>query len=284
MTPEITNCTICQKPLGYDTKEQGFTTCHDHRDCDIKILFPSAPSVETTPDVRFDMSETLTLTKDSSTEPMKLWDSGKSDDLNAALLRIRELEDDIAVIENGRRVAERQLEFEKLRARELASNSTLQVHQDWVALANEMAQLNGKQIGEITPPDGLSQDQYKALMEQRAMDFVNRLRYGALELLDSDPEEILVVKSRAYEIWWKACNYLLNNKSIKLKISERDKFEEIKKQQSAARVEVAREKQERKRPVTGEEKLMASLTKLLGTREAALQHMEKARAAGLKVS
>lgn len=256
-------CLVCTKPLGHDTKEQGFSTCHEHRGQDPRNLFaelkshePESSSIPTPPAL-----------------PERLWDSQKSPELNAALLRVRELENDLAIIEAGRFAAERQLEYEKLRARELASNSVLTIKQDWVGLANEMAQLNGKEIGKLIVPEGMTEDEYKILKENQAMDFINTYRLGALALLEEDPDEILIVKSRAYEITWRACNYLLNSRKIILKVGEREKFETAKRQTVEKRVKVAKVRESKRRPINSEEKMVRELTILLGSEESARAHM-----------
>lgn len=248
-------CQICAKPLGHDTITEGFTTCHEHRMLDTRSVLS-------------DTTETVELEPATN---VPLWSSSRSDELNTAYARIHDLEKDLTLIEEGRLAAIRALQYEKQRARELAANGMLTIKEDWVALANEMAIFAEKPVGGGALVTRNEEERVRA--EGSAIDFVNRLRMGALADLETVSDEILVVKARAYEVWAKACNYLLSQRSIKVKISERDKFEEKKTLQSQERVKVA-ERKEQTRRRTPEEKLMEELTKLLGP-DAARAHFAK---------
>lgn len=173
--------------------------------------------------------------------------------------RINRLESDLALINAGKDAAERALKYERDRARELAQNGTLSLKRDWVALSNELQQLKGEKLGDATEKD---QQEYQ---EALVIDFVNRLRIGALAELETDDDETLYVKAKAYEVWYRACTATLQNRAIRIKIEKRDEFEQtkrdVKKKESDARIAKEQDKLDKRRR-TPEEKLMESLISL----------------------
>lgn len=61
--PQITNCLICQSPLGHDSKSQGYPTCLKHRHCTIckKQINPVELSLIVTPELVLEMADATEL-------------------------------------------------------------------------------------------------------------------------------------------------------------------------------------------------------------------------------
>lgn len=201
--------------------------------------------------------------------------------------RIKQLEEDLKIIQAGRDAAERCLREEFKIQTSLANNGMLRVNVDWVTLANEMALLKGDAVigadgVRRTNPNEPHFETKEELDEWRrtaTIDFLNSLRRGAFKELDKEADEILVVKARAYDAWYKVVCEILSARNIKLKISRNEEFkleQAIAKQEKAAK---ETEKAERKRPSSPEDKRFEMALKLTGSPEKARQMLKDMDAA-----
>jgi hypothetical protein len=185
--------------------------------------------------------------------------------------RIEALEADLAILNKGKDAAERLLKYEREKAKELAQNSALSLKCDWIAMINELRILKGETIGD----DPKDNEEYQ---ESLAIDFVNRLRMGALASVESDDDETLYVKARAYEVWYRACTSTLQNRIQRIRIEKSGDFEAAKLKQREAKVQIAKEKLEKRRR-TPEEKIIEDLMTLGMSESQAKAHLAQMNAA-----
>lgn len=210
-------------------------------------------------------------------------------ELNKALAesreRVAQLEKDLALVESGRAAAERCLREEFKIQTSLANNGTLRINIDWITLANEMAMLKGEPVLDkqghptneirVNPnePTFNTPEELEAWRHAATIDFLNSLRRGAFKDLESQPDEILVVKARAYDQWYKVCCDVLASRNIKLKIARNEDFKIEEAARKEERIRLETKKQDKtisRKNATPEEKRLDAAIKLTGSREKAL--------------
>lgn len=131
--------------------------------------------------------------------------------------------------------------------------SVAQLDTDWLAKAKELETLKAETDIE--------------LRDAICIDFANKLRVNALKDIDKDPDNILVIKATAYEVYYRACVATLENRNLKVKINARDRFNEAVKQDKTKRVEKEGEKLERQRAQDPREKMIQGMIALGFSRE-----------------
>lgn len=288
MTESTTICTTCNKPGRTDGMMRqtvdDTTTYYWHTTCakpDIASDYEvePAPLPEGAPKPPVDHTVLAAeLERDRLlVEQRKLLAESKA--------RIEALEADLALIEQGKLAAERALREETRACLALSRHGMLQLNRDFLALANEMAMLKGEpglhsdgtRMAEplIDPKEPFFSDErmLKEYRETMVLDFMNRYRRGAFLDLEKDPEEILVVKARAYEISYKVCCELLAQKNVKLKIQRNVEYDLDKTAKREERIKKETEKADKParttRASTPEEKKWEALVKLCGSAEKA---------------
>src|ERR1700741_2566755 len=193
------------------------------------------------------------------------------DDRAKLQARIENLERDLGIIQRGKEAAERCLKYERERARELAQNGTLSLKRDWIGLVNEFKLIQGQFIENGTEKDT---EEYQ---EALAIDFVNRLRMGFLADFETEDNETLFVKSRAYEVAYKCCTYVLKGRAVKIKIDNNVEFDKTQKEIKERKIAEASSKHEKRRR-TPEEKIVESCMALGMTEEQAYEHIRNMKA------
>jgi hypothetical protein len=101
---------------------------------------------------------------------------------------------------------------------------------------------------------------------------------GALASVESDDDETLYVKARAYEVWYRACTSTLQNRIQRIRIEKSGDFEAAKLKQREAKVQIAKEKLEKRRR-TPEEKIIEDLMTLGMSESQAKAHLAQMNAA-----
>lgn len=193
--------------------------------------------------------------------------------------RIEALEADLKLIQAGKDAAERSLRYERERALELAQNSNFSLKRDWVALVSELRFLQGKEISE-DPKDNAE------YQEAMVIDFCNRLRIGALAELTAKSDEELYVIAKSYEVWYKACSAVLQNRALSVKLDRSIEFEktksDLKTRDRETKRAKAQDKEDRRRR-TPDEIILDSLMKLNMNEEQARAHMAQMKGAAASI-
>lgn len=202
-------------------------------------------------------------------------------DLNAKLTR---LEDEMQVMrellmhggfaladsaKNEALAARRREEGIRKEQDELARNSNLSLKLNWTGLVEELKMLNGP---EECGPSGIPKD-------VMLIDMVNKMRVGAFREIHQDSDEMVIVKAKAYETFYRVCVAELESRAVRIKIEKRNEFEQVKQEQKAARITAEKNKEDRRRR-TPEEQMLDAMVALGMTKEMAVAQMQTLRSKG----
>ncbi len=118
----------------------------------------------------------------------------------------------------------------------------------------------------------------KDIDSQDVLDYLNVERSKVLADLNSRPDEECILIAEAYRLWYLEATRALETRKIKARVERTREFESAKEEIRETEKRVKREKEVEKasigrRAMTTEEKLLDSMIKLLGNREAALEQI-----------
>ncbi len=130
-----------------------------------------------------------------------------------------------------------------------------------VPKAFDVMTINWTEIGRL-------KSEGKEIDGQDVLDYLNEARKGVLADLASRPDEQVILITEAYRLWYLEATRLLETRKIKARVKNIEAFEETKKEVKRVKVQAEVEKASR-RQLTPEEKLLQSMTALLGSENAA---------------